>query len=400
MSTRLRRKREKEERIEAKNVENQSEAPKTPLLVSKSLWNHMSPSSRRKVKGRISNAGTPAGLNSLFRREVGVNLSNAINEPKQEETKLQLEIKNFFLRDDISRTCPDTKRMKVNPEDKEEKVPVIYWLGTLHCLHDKFLAESITGCSLEYFRTNCPFYVIKPKANDWGTCLCDICLNPELKLEALAKTIGDNDLKWGDNKGYKDIDSLIGKLKCEKSVSYNEWQMVTNEKSKKGSKTSRKVPLVKKFSIIVSIVKKDLLRLKEHLIRVHAQYKALKLAKEEAIENPEVCTIQIDWSENCAMRQSREEKSAFYHEDFISIHAVRVWSKEEMYSWASLSDATDHTASAVITSIEPLLENFVETGKKKVNIVSDSPTSQYRNKKVFWLVKMNKSINIKWVYLE
>ena len=181
LTTRLRRKREKEERIEAKNFETQSEAPKTPLLVSKSLWNHMSPSSRRKVKGRISNAGTPAGLNSLFRREVGVNLSNAINEPKQEETKLQLEIKNFFLRDDISRTCPDTKRMKVNPEDKEEKVPVRYRLGTLHCLHDKFLAESITGCSLEYFRTNCPFYVIKPKANDWGTCLCDICLNPKLK---------------------------------------------------------------------------------------------------------------------------------------------------------------------------------------------------------------------------
>ena len=64
-------------------------------------------------------------------------------------------------------------------------------------------------CSFEYFRTNCPFYVIKLKANDdWGTCLCDICLNPELKSEALAKTIGDNDLKWGDNKEYK-VDNIF-----------------------------------------------------------------------------------------------------------------------------------------------------------------------------------------------
>ena len=38
-----------------------------------------------------------------------------------------------------------------------------------------------------------------------------------------------------------------------------------------------------------------------------------------------------------------------------------------------------------------------------VNIISDSPTSQYRNKKIFWMIQSfakEQKINIKWIYLD
>ena len=57
-----------------------------------------------------------------------------------------------------------------------------------------------------------PFNVIKPSPNDWGTCLCAKCLNPELKLEALAKALSDKSLKWDDQQDYNTIDELIKKI--------------------------------------------------------------------------------------------------------------------------------------------------------------------------------------------
>ena len=65
--------------------------------------------------------------------------------------------------------CPDTKRMKKNPDKKEEKVLVLYRLSSIISLHDKFVSESLHKCGLEYFRQNCPYD--KPNPNDWGTCL-------------------------------------------------------------------------------------------------------------------------------------------------------------------------------------------------------------------------------------
>ena len=64
-----------------------------------------------------------------------------------------------------------------------------------------------------------------------------------------------------------------------------------------------------------------------------------------------------------------------------------IWSHERKYSRAALSDCTDHKAGTVFTSMEPALNDFVKEGKNMVNIISDSPISQYRNKKIFWMIQ-------------
>lgn len=47
--------------------------------------------------------------------------------------------------------------------------------------------------------------------------------------------------------------------------------------------------------------------------------------------------------------------------------------------------------------------DFVASGKKKINVVSDSPLSQYRNKSIFFVIKKfaeDNEIDLTWIYLE
>lgn len=124
----------------------------------------------------------------------------------------------------------------------------------------------------------------------------------------------------------------------------------------------------------------------DHKSRAHSQYKAFKLAREEAQSKSDVITIQLDWSENAKMRQSREEKSAYYHEDTVCLHPMYIWFEISRYSRCAISDCTDHKAPAVMTSIQPILDELVKTGAKKINFISDSPTSQYGNRTMCWLL--------------
>ena len=70
----------------------------------------------------------------------------------------------------------------------------------------------------------------------------------------------------------------------------------------------------------------------------------------------ETASIHIDCSENVRIRQAREEKSACYFEDQISLHAMRLYEYDGERSLVSMSDDTSHGAAAVIASIKPILE--------------------------------------------
>ena len=92
--------------------------------------------------------------------------------PPLKESSLQREIELFFDRDDVSRVCPDKKKVVKNPNNSvAETVPLRYRLSSLKVLHQKF--------ALLLWDT-------RTKPDDWGRCLCAVCLNPKLKLETLA----------------------------------------------------------------------------------------------------------------------------------------------------------------------------------------------------------------------
>ena len=198
----------------------------SPMLVSSSLWGCLSPSTKKKVKSKLQNEQLPIGMNTQIRKESGINLSINVRENKNSPTVLLKSIEDFFLRDDVTRVCPETKEVKKTPNDPDEEMPLRYRLSSFRSLHKKFVAVTSLDCSYSYFSRHCPYYVEKPSPNDWGTCLCRTCLNPEIKLEALAKILNDTPFKWDDTSDYNDIKDLIKRidqLKCDKLITFSEW---------------------------------------------------------------------------------------------------------------------------------------------------------------------------------
>ena len=84
-------------------------------------------------------------------------------------------------------------------------------------------------------------------------------------------------------------------------------------------------------------------------------------------------------------------------------HPICVWHEKDWFSKVAMGNSTNHTAPAVMASLLPLLKELEMSGIKHINVISDSPTSQYRNKGMFWLVKnfcKEFNITVKWIYLE
>ena len=134
-------------------------------------------------------------------------------------------------------------------------------------------------------------------------------------------------------------------------------------------------------------LKIELHTLKDHLKRALTQFSAFKQAQLKVNNNPDVVAIHINWSENAKLRQARVQIGAYFHKYQVSIHAIYSWEHDKQQSHAALCNCTSHNVPAVFPSIEPILIDFVGSGIKRINIVSDSPSSQYWNKSNFWYLK-------------
>ena len=132
-----------------------------------------------------------------------------------------------------------------------------------------------------------------------------------------------------------------------------------------------KVTVQEKVSILKKKLIKELLILKDHLVGVHSQYKTFKAAREEAEQNQNVATIQVDWSENRKLTHCGEEKGAYYYKDHVSLHPVYVWHEKDWFSKVAMGNSTNHTALAVMTSLLPLLKELEMSTIKHVSVISD-----------------------------
>ena len=71
-------------------------------------------------------------MNSSLRKCIGINLSNPVNMATTSRSDIiQKEIETFFLREDVSRVTPDTKKSAKNPSNPLDIQPIRYQLGPL-----------------------------------------------------------------------------------------------------------------------------------------------------------------------------------------------------------------------------------------------------------------------------
>ncbi|CAF1396719.1 unnamed protein product [Rotaria sordida] len=374
------------------------------MTVKDLFFNNLSPNAKQRAKARIIEQKEilPRGVNRNLRIELGLNISNPIHVSIYAPSKLKDLVINFMNRDDISKVLPDVKKM-ING------TPIRYRLHNLNILHEQFQAE--TGASISYstFSNYVPIHVKKPSLSDWGTCLCSVCLNPQIKLEKLIQTRKLNDIDTdlcyilNDVTKTNNLITILNELKHRpENISYIEWQKeklpnYNTPVSKKKCCTATLNDFISKFLTEINI-------LKEHIQRIKAQFSAFKQARLDALNTTHIATVQIDWSESFVLKQAREERSAYYNTQNISINSGYVWTKFNSYGFGALSDDTCHAGEATWASIHYLLIKLVkEQNINQINLVTDSTVAQYRNKTIFYLMGQFArayEIEFKWIYLE
>ena len=233
-----------------------------------------------------SSSSLPKKMNTSLRKCIGINLSNPVNVAATLRSDvIKKEMETFFLREDVSRVTPDTKKSAKNLSNRLYIRPIRYQLGLLKVLFSKFCSESTSNISYATFCRHAPFYVTSPSATDCGTCLCSTYLNPQLKIQKLCRV--DKTLLFAPLdeivKQDEDFSQLLETLKKYQfkditSIQFYEWTKVPNPLSKKGVKISRKLlQLVSTKQFINKLIAK-LKILKHHLYQAHCQFKAFKSA--------------------------------------------------------------------------------------------------------------------------
>ncbi|CAF4308849.1 unnamed protein product, partial [Rotaria magnacalcarata] len=174
-------------------------------------------------------------------------------------SQLEETIREFMCRDDVSKLCPD-KNKHINHHH------IRYRLNHLTVLHQQFELETKIDIDYHTFRHYVPSFIIKPKVDDWGACLCINCLNPQLKFDKLHQL--------------KSAKPILKQLLKSMSVDLNE--VLNHQESTKQLKDaliiSKKVSSVASMEDFIKQFSVEFDNLEHHLHRVHQQFKAAKQA--------------------------------------------------------------------------------------------------------------------------
>ena len=307
---------------------------------------------------------------------------------------------------------------------RNEKKGIRYRHKYLSCLYDDFIHENPeVEVALSVFCAYWPKNVLKPKPGDYALCTCEKCENPALKVRALKRhklIKQEHELEtilrdireenFDSEEALKDdLKALMEEPTASEQVTFLEWNKVQKAETNKNTgvqkrAVTQRVPSVTLAKDLAVKTLADLQVLKEHLERNHMIKQKVLEKREDALESDDKVMLQVDWAENGTIITPDEAQSAFFGgRNTYSIHTGYQYSKRKSGGFVSLSDENDHKAEAIHAALDKKIKELAGEGYKEITIVSDSPTSQYRNGKCAYLTSkwaVELKVKILWIFTE
>ena len=367
------------------------ESDETLLL----LYKYMPTDGKRHMRDafHVASPEMKRGTVSRLRRTTGLNFSNPPQNHEQEKSETKIIIEEFAHENTIE--VPDTKQIKKG---------IRYRTASKLCLFECFDSQSPNMCTYQTFCKYWPQKYIKPKPSDLGTCMCIVCQNMELKTHALKSHIGAHhsldtiieNARTGDfeaeNKFKADLENIVEEG-TKTVVGYLRWEKVKQTETNKNTGRAKSDKMMKmsrteSADILAESLMEEYETYKFHLEKHSTIYREVKSEKLEAGDSEHLAVIHMDWAEQHKISEIKEVQSAYFNGRFYyEIHTLYIYTKEDSHGAASLSDVSDHKAEAIHAAIKHEIIKLKEKGKTKIVVVSDSPTSQYRNAKNVYLMK-------------
>lgn len=350
-----------------------------------------------KLKTKLKNT---LGLKSNIRTN---------RDRKIRKQKLFNEIKNFYDRDDNSRATAGKKEYRTKNKIKRQ---IRYLLAPIKKLHQRYVTEG-GKASLSTFKKYRPFYALKPKISDRDTCACVKHSNMAFIVKKLKQLmiLESDDLNEITSKLVCDItsntcmyglcDSCKDKVVInEKQINLNEkilwpvWMLKKHEYGEEGhKKTTKKMVKTEREGTIQDLINafhSDMKNFLIHSYNISHQYKTYKYCITNLKDNETV--IHIDFSENYSCKLHTEIQALHFGASKVQItlHTGVLYIKDNHRptSFCSISPANIHSPEAIWAHLAPILRYLKITHPQvdTLHFYSDGPTSQYRNKKNFYLL--------------
>ena len=187
-------------------------------------------------------------------------------------------------------------------------------------------------------------------------------------------------------------------------VKYSQWKRVTDTEGKKKMKIVSHTATKVQFADILEEETEDF---KQHVERVKIHYDQLKALKDRLPQNHAI--VQMDFAENYTCQASEEVQSAYWNASMVTLHPVVSYMfHEDIMEHTSrvfLSDELGHNSATVFAIMKKLVSEIktVTPNLKHIHYYTDGPTSQYRNKSIFYIVSRHKSlfgVSASWNYFE
>lgn len=314
----------------------------------------------------------------------------------------------FYEQDDVSTLAPGKKDYVTRKKVQKQKRYLCHSQKYLHrkfCNESKFIISYSVFCSLK------PFWVVSRHISERDTCLCIKCENMNLIFTALRKEYIFKE----------DLETVIGKMCCSSPtircyyrkchycrhkiiefavdgrasddpendmMEYDQWETI-EEDGRDHKKYKRTVKIRKECTVTEAVDRFFLLQVgyTKHIGRIRHQYKELRSLKESSTGSHETIIIHCDFSENYSCKYYREIQSCHFggNKKQISLHTGILYIGQEKVCFCTLSADLHHDAVAVWAHLYPVLNDYKHA--TAVHFISDSPSSQYRNCKMFQIFK-------------
>lgn len=349
-------------------------------------------------------------INALS-RQVGVSRRKiaSVNEKRVCQSikeKYGEKVMAFFEREDNSTTLPGKRDKKTTNKEVKQKVVLNDYL---HNLHEKFQLENtdIKISRSEFSKLREP-HVLLTSYSSRKTCLCTYHQNFALKIKTMRREgiecSANPDVfikEYASNEMCASV--LDQKLDERKEIKYLHWKKV-QDADKYRWKEIEETTSKKAF---IDLVLSELTTFREHVHRVQNQYREMRRLRENLPEHDVL--VWMDFAENYGCSSMEEVQSAYWNAAMVSLHTMVVYfpegSGKHIQSYIAVSDSLTHNAPTVYCILQKLIPILKEEcpGLKRIHYLTDSPTSQYRNKTMFQAVCHHEEdfgVSARWNYLE
>ena len=319
------------------------------------------------------------------------------------------DVSTFYTRDDNSRVLPGkADKVKIAKETTEQKRVLTDYLANLY---DKYMGENPNATlSLTSFQRMRPKNVLLTCFITRDNCLCTKHQNMALLVKSLQREgldVSKNPQTFIENTTFEDVKA---ELQADE-ITYQEWRRVTVDDANGQKKLAMRVVEVKKErELFLAHFENYLDLFKEHVSRMKTQYAQIRSLKQQL--PPHHAVIHMDFSENYQCKSSEEIQSAYWNTSFVTLHPAVVYTPSENddqdikhENIVYISDDLTHNASSVVTFVKDLNDRLKELDPdiEAVHYWTDSPTSQYRNKTIFYMTSLHQEmfgVRATWNYFE